>query len=186
MKVLLYSGGMDSWLIDKLWKPDVKLFIDVGTKSSKAERERLPKDVIVKELDLSEFEDKEKNYLLPLRNLFLVELASYYGDEICLGATGTSTHYDKTEKFCNKTEDLVNYLYSEAYDKKIKIVMPFKDVYKKDMLKMYLEQGGDIEEAWNNSFSCYNPIDGQMCCECSSCKKRIEAFKENGYNPLKK
>lgn len=24
-KVLLYSGGMDSWLIDKIWKPDVKL-----------------------------------------------------------------------------------------------------------------------------------------------------------------
>lgn len=22
-KVLLYSGGMDSWLIDKIWKPDV-------------------------------------------------------------------------------------------------------------------------------------------------------------------
>ena len=29
-KVLLYSGGMDSWLIDKLWKPDVKIFFDTG------------------------------------------------------------------------------------------------------------------------------------------------------------
>lgn len=26
-KVLLYSGGMDSWLIDKIWKPDVKLYV---------------------------------------------------------------------------------------------------------------------------------------------------------------
>ena len=33
-KVLLYSGGMDSWLIDKIWKPDVKLYVDMGTKYS--------------------------------------------------------------------------------------------------------------------------------------------------------
>ena len=180
-KVLLYSGGMDSWLIDKIWKPDVKLFVDVGTESSKEERKRLPDDVVVKELDISEFEDKDKNYLLPLRNLFFVELASYYGDVICLGATGTSTHYDKNETFANMTSELVNYLYSEAYDKKIEIVMPFKGMQKKDILKLYLEQSGDINEAWESTFSCYNPIDGKMCGECSSCKKRIEAFEANGF-----
>ena len=27
-KVLLYSGGTDSWLIDKLWKPDKKIYIN--------------------------------------------------------------------------------------------------------------------------------------------------------------
>lgn len=180
-KVLLYSGGMDSWLIDKLWKPDVKLFVDVGTENSKQERKRLPKDVVVKELDISEFEDKDKNYLLPLRNLFFVELASYYGDEICLGATGSSTHYDKNEKFATMSEDIINYLYSEAYDKKVKIVLPFKGMSKKDILKMYLDNGGDIKEAWENTFSCYEPKDNKMCGQCSSCKKKIEAFKENGY-----
>lgn len=30
-KVLLYSGGMDSYIIAKLWHPDVKLYIDYGT-----------------------------------------------------------------------------------------------------------------------------------------------------------
>ena len=34
-KVLLYSGGMDSWLIDKLWKPDIRLYVDMNTRYSK-------------------------------------------------------------------------------------------------------------------------------------------------------
>jgi len=41
-KVLLYSGGMDSWLIDKLWKPNVKLYIDTGGSYSKDEIAKLP------------------------------------------------------------------------------------------------------------------------------------------------
>ena len=57
-KVLLYSGGMDSWLIDKIWEPDVKLFIDVGTEASKIERQRLPKDVIIKEFDYQNMKQK--------------------------------------------------------------------------------------------------------------------------------
>lgn len=186
-KVLLYSGGMDSWLIDKIWKPDTKLFIDIGTKSNQEEIKRLPKDVIVKRIDISEFEDADKNYLLPLRNLFFIMMASYYGDEICLGATGSSTHFDKNEKFAKLGSEIINYLYSEAYNHKVKVVMPFKDMSKSEILKMYLEQGGDIDLAWNSTFSCYNPKpNGEMCGECSSCKKRIEAFKNNGYKFDKK
>lgn len=36
-KVLLYSGGMDSYLISKLWKPDVKLYVDLNSKYAKQE-----------------------------------------------------------------------------------------------------------------------------------------------------
>ena len=181
-KVLLYSGGMDSWIIDKLWKPDIKLFIDVGTKSSKEERKRLPKDVIVKEIDLEEFEQKGGYYLLPLRNLILVTIASYYGDEICLGSVGGSVHYDNNEKFRKDTEDLLNYLYSENNTKKIKIVLPYMNTSKADLVRLYKEQGGDLEEAFKSSFSCYEPINGEECGQCESCKKKILAFKENGFD----
>ena len=184
-KVLLYSGGMDSWLIDKLWKPDVKLHIDIGTENNKEEIKRLPKDVIIKKIELSEFEDKEKNFLLPLRNLFFVEMASYYGDEICLGATGSSTHFDKNQTFIEKSEDIINYLYSESYNKKVKIVMPYRGKAKSEILKEYIEKGGDIEKAWCETFSCYSPRGGEMCWECSSCKKKIQAFRDNGYEPTK-
>ena len=29
-KVQLYSGGLDSYIISRLWKPDVKLYFDYG------------------------------------------------------------------------------------------------------------------------------------------------------------
>ena len=51
-KVLLYSGGVDSYMINQIWKPDVKLYVDMNTRYSKQEIARLPKDVIVTKLDL--------------------------------------------------------------------------------------------------------------------------------------
>lgn len=180
-KVLLYSGGMDSWIIDKLYKPDVKLFIDVKTPSSIEERKKLPDDVIVKEFDLSEYETKEGTHLLPLRNLILAELGSYYGEEICIGSVGGSVHYDNNEKFRQDTENLLNYLYSENNTKKIKIVLPYMNTTKEELVKMYKEQGGDLQEAFEKSFSCYEPINGKECGKCISCKQKIKAFKENGY-----
>ena len=36
-KILLYSGGMDSWLIDKIWKPDRRIYIDMPTRYSQQE-----------------------------------------------------------------------------------------------------------------------------------------------------
>ena len=91
--------------------------------------------------------------------------------------------YDKNQTFCDLSEQVINYLYSEAYEKRVKIVLPYKDCTKEDMLRMYVEQGGDIKKAWDETFSCYEPINGQMCGKCSSCTKRIEAFKKNGFNP---
>lgn len=46
-KVLLYSGGTDSWLIDKIWKPDTKIYIDIHGRYSEVEKKRLPNDVKV-------------------------------------------------------------------------------------------------------------------------------------------
>lgn len=181
-KVLLYSGGMDSWLISKLWKPDVRLFVNVGTMSCIEEMKRLPKDVIVEDLSfLGKFEEKGDNYFLPLRNLFLVEVASYYGDEICLGATGQSTHFDKNLTFTKEAENVINYLYSENSDKKIKIVMPYLNKTKEQMLLEFVEKGGSLREAFENSFSCYSPIDGKECGFCNSCKRKIRAFEGVGY-----
>ena len=181
-KVLLYSGGMDSWLISRLWNPDIKLFVNVGTKSCIEEMKRLPKDVIVEDLSfLGKFEQKGENFFLPLRNLFLVEVASYYGDVICLGATGQSTHFDKNSIFAEKTESVVNYLYSENSNKKIQIVMPYLNKTKEQMLTEFVEKGGDLKEAFESSFSCYSPINGKECGVCNSCKRKIKAFEGVGF-----
>lgn len=184
-KVLLYSGGMDSWLIDKLWKPDVKLFFNIGTHNSDRELERVRKrsDVEIIDLPLGQFEQVDNNYFLPLRNLHFVTYAAHYGDVICLGATGSSTHRDKNEVFTTLSENAINYLLSEVPSMAtVEIVTPFKGKTKTEMLAQYLMEGGDIEECYNATFSCYNPTpEGKPCMECSSCLSKFTAFYNNGY-----
>lgn len=182
-KVLLYSGGMDSWLIDKLWKPDVKLFVKIGTNNNKEELKRLPKDVIIRELPLADQEFPEMNFYVPLRNLLLVELASYYGDIICLGAMNEPRANDNTLEFAQKTEDILNFLWKYRHpERNIKVVLPFVDKTKSELLQMYINAGGDIEEAFSESFSCFTPTaDGKECGTCISCISKREAFAKVGY-----
>ena len=183
-KVLLYSGGMDSWLIDKLWKPDVKLYVNMHTKYSAQEIKNLPEDVIVEELDLSKWERPDA--IIPLRNLYLVMLASNYGDEICIGATKSDRVLDKSFTFASMTENLLNYLYSPQWwlpeGRHIKINLDSKNYTKEELLKMYLDQGGDLEKVWNESFSCYNPSpEGEVCKCCKPCFRKFCAVAKYGY-----
>ena len=181
-KVLLYSGGMDSWLIDKIWKPDIKLYINMNTEYSNAEIQRLPHDVIVEQLDLAKWEREDK--IIPLRNLMLISLATNYGNEICLGATAGDRVLDKSPQFVSLFEPVLNYLYQKQHwteERDIRINIDYKQYTKTELLKIYIDQGGDINEALTASFSCYNPIDGSECWTCKPCFRKFIAFALNGY-----
>lgn len=182
-KVLLYSGGMDSWLIDKIWKPDIKLYVDMNTRYSKEEIKRLPKDVIIEKLDLGKWEREDA--IIPLRNLYLIMLATNYGDDICLGATAGDRVLDKSIEFAKNASNLLSFLYSKQHwtdERKININLDFKGYTKKQLIAKYLEIGGDIEEAVKSSFSCYDPIEGKECWECKPCFRKYVSFKVNGYD----
>ena len=177
---------MDSWLIDKLWKPDVKLFFNIGTHNSDKELERVKQrdDVTIIDFPLAEFEQVENNYFLPLRNLHFVTYAAHYGDTICLGATGSSTHKDKNEVFATLAENSINYLLSEdsTRTEPVKIVMPYRNKSKTEILAEYVRQGGSLQECYESTFSCYNPTeDGKPCMNCTSCLSKFTAFFNNGY-----
>lgn len=187
-KVLLYSGGMDSWLIDKIWKPDIKLYIDINGRYSQEEIKRLPEDVIIEKLDLGKFEREDK--IIPMRNLFFITLASLYGDEICLGATAGDRVLDKSIDFGKKAEELLTYLWQPQHwtsGKKIKINLDFKDYSKVDLLEIYKKQGGDLEKAFKETFSCYYPrITGEECWACKPCFRKVVAFTIAGLKLDKK
>lgn len=181
-KVLLYSGGMDSYLISKLWKPDVKLYVDLKSRYSKQEINNLPKDVEVVELDLGRWEREDA--IIPLRNLYLVMVATNYGDEICLGATAGDRVLDKSYEFANKASDLLTYLYSPQHwtsGRTIKINLDFKNMTKEQLLRSYIEQGGDINTAWKESYSCYSGH-REPCFSCKACVRKSAAFFANGFN----
>lgn len=183
-KVLLYSGGMDSWLISKIWNPDIKLYIDINSSYSKEEIKRLPKDVVLENLDLSKWEREDK--IIPLRNLFFAMIGSFYGDEICLGATAGDRVLDKSPEFAKMSSQLLSFLYSKQHwtdERSIRINVDFKNNSKTMLVKKYKENGGDLDEAFNESFSCYCPDDkGNECWNCKPCFRKWVAFKNNGYN----
>lgn len=190
-KILLYSGGMDSYLIDKLWKPDRRIYVDMHTRYSQQEINCIKKrrnDVEFIDFPLGQWEREDK--IIPLRNLYLpMVICNITGDEdvdICLGATNSDRVLDKSQEYVEKATDLLNYLYQPQWwipnGKKVRVNIDYKKYTKEDLLKMYMEQGGDLDKAYNESFSCYEPDEeGNVCHRCKPCFRKFVAFASVGY-----
>lgn len=188
-KVLLYSGGMDSWLMSKLWKPDIKLYVDMKTRYSESELKRISKepDVTVVEFPLGQWERDDA--IIPLRNLYLSMVAcNVTGSEdvtVLIGATAGDRVLDKSPEFVNKSTGILSYLYKPQHwipqGRKVHICIDYKNYTKSDLLKEFIAQGGDIDEAFEQSFSCYNPTDGRECWQCKPCFRKFTAFASVGY-----
>ena len=190
-KVLLYSGGMDSWLIDKLWKPDIKLFINLHSKYSDVELARLSKsDSNFEVVDFPLGRWERNDAIIPLRNLYLVMVACNFTNsdsvDICLGATHGDRSLDQSLNFASSASDLLSYLYSPQHwipeGKTVNVVMPYKEYTKTELLSEYLSNGGDIDYAFESSFSCYNPVDNEPCWNCKPCQRKFISFLLNGYS----
>lgn len=190
MKVLLYSGGMDSWLIDKIWKPDMKVYVNMHTRYSEEEIRRIQEndsDVTIVDFPLGQWERDDA--IIPLRNLYLVMvICNITGEQdvdICLGATSGDRVLDKSQLFVDKANDLLNYLYQSQHwipnGKKININIDFKNKTKTELLSMFVQAGGDINEAFTRSFSCYNPTNGCECWQCKPCFRKFVSFACNDY-----
>lgn len=180
-KVLLYSGGMDSWLIKQLWKPDVCLYVDIHGDYSDSEVMRLPDDVVVVDFPLlGEFELDNK--FVPLRNLYFLMIASNYGNELCLGATSGDGSNDKSLEFLEDTEVMLNKLWHDKkINKDIVIEKRFVKMSKTEILQEYLNKGHDIAEVKENTFSCYSPVDNKECMQCYPCFRKFAILYSLGY-----
>lgn len=180
-KVLLYSGGLDSWLINKLWKPDKRIYIDLHGAYNDAEKIRLPPDVEILDFPLlGKWEQPDK--FIPLRNLYFLMIASNYGDTICLGATGGDWgNKDKTPDFLNESEHLIQKLLSDKkIQRSITIEKSFIYRYKNELLREYLNNGGNIQKVKEDTFSCYTPINNNECFECYPCFRKFALLYANG------
>ena len=193
-KVLLGSAGMVSYIIDKLEKPDVCLFIDSKSNYSSIEKQWVIENkdhynnlVILDDvLDLSMVE--LDNFIVPARNIYFATLATYYGDEIILGATYGDRSTDKDYVFEGMMNGLLNHIYSKTHwceGRHINFNLKYKEWTKEDLIKEFIKVRGTdwlsierrkeiISELSKNSFSCYNPTkNGQ---QCNRCKPDIRKF----------
>lgn len=188
-KVMLYSGGCDSYLISKIYKPDLKIYVNLHTEYSESEMKKLDDDVIVIDYPfLKNFE--EDNGVIPLRNLYLIMIACNYTGyddvEICLGVNNGDQYYnDKSLEFFRNAEKFLNQIYNDgAFTKQIKNIKLKYDTLqytKYELLKMYLKQGGDIETAYNEIFTCQHPINNEPCWNCKYCFLKFVPFYLAGY-----
>lgn len=177
--VNLFSGGMDSYIISKIFNVDVNLHIDFNEYYSQKQR------AVVKLLDpdnrrhidgpnLRQFV-ADDGVFLPNRNALFITLASLYGDVILLGATAGAQHPDKDAEFAN----MMSQLLTKINKRKVEVKRPFGKMTKFDIIGSYMKAGFPIEKLVGTT-SCYHP-ELHECLDCRSCLRRLVAFARHGF-----
>jgi len=187
-RILLFSGGMDSliaWYY--LGKPDA-LYVNLGHRYNRKEEQaclRISLETGMKiffdrRLSLADKEMRDAN--IPLRNLFLCMIASYYVDtdvsEIYLiTQKGEMGIPDRDMEFMRMASDLLSKLHNRC----ITVLTPFKEMYKSDMVNWYLENALPLE-ILNMTVGCFSDKEGH-CGDCGACFRKYVAYKVNGIDP---
>lgn len=185
-RVLLYSGGLDSFIMSKLVSHDESLFILTGTEDNKLEWSRIiQSNAKISILDfsfLSQFELPNK--IIPFRNMFFAFAAAQYGSIILLASTKGDTTRDKDDLFAYLLSATLSYFAMGPVDKvryagPCRVELPFRQCTKRQLVRLYLEAGFPAEDLITQSFSCYFPVAGNECGRCRSCLRKFVALALN-------
>ena len=188
--VLMYSGGLDSYIIGATYEIENYIFVRLGNEDNERELELLTtmpwfqKMVTVVELPISRFELPNK--ILPFRNHMLAMIGAQYGSHIYFGFTGGDTTKDKDYVFKSQIEGMLNYFALDQHKVNHQhypytIEMPYKDSSKGEMVRDFISAGNDPWELITKSRSCYSAGDKE-CGQCRSCQRKFVALAVNGYD----
>lgn len=186
-KVLLYSGGLDCFLIYKIFLEDSGdtdlLYIRHNNSYQDAELFSVRFNtyvnngsvIIDESLDLSKFEKEDK--IIDNRNLLFCIIAANYGyDEIYIGSVLGDNSRDQNEPFFSDTSKLLTNLNK----REIKITPLAKDLTKSNLIRMYLKLGGSVKYILD-SYSCYSGHD-TPCGLCKPCVRKWVALETNNID----
>ena len=183
-EVVLYSGGMDShiaWYY--LGKPEA-IYIVHGCRYEWKQLRAIQKireiegtnkiSIVDGILNLSPFELPDAN--IPLRNMYFAMVAANLGyDKIYLIVQrGETSIPDRTPKFFKQISQIL----TEQFNREIVVESPFFDMTKQDMVKWYLDNGGNIESLLHTT-ACFHPV-YDACGNCKACFRRWVALRYNG------
>jgi 7-cyano-7-deazaguanine synthase in queuosine biosynthesis len=184
--VLLYSGGLDSFVLRHTRDFDHILYFNVGTEDGKREVARMDCGVEIVYLPLAQYELSNK--IIPFRNYIFAMIAANWGNRITIGSTLGDTTRDKDYVFQASCETILNYFgnVSEKMPYKasqFEIRMPFKNMTKTEIVKVFKAHSGLPVFAFKDSRSCYEGGDKE-CGRCRACLRKYVAFANNGIADL--
>lgn len=185
-RVLLFSGGMDSYIAAHVWEPDELLYCALGHRYQQQELGAVARSglrvTIDRRLSLADLERDDG--IIPLRNLYLLSIASHYGTTVGLAALSGEVNPDKSQRFRRKLQTLLNVCYAASYwssGDKVSVVYPVGQHTKRELIALYLRTGGDWKDLIERTRSCYATTP-KPCGVCSACVKRYIAMALNGID----
>jgi len=199
--VILYSGGLDSFIMKRLSEVENKdddvvcVYYAHGAESEKEEVSLLPLNVIRMNVDwlgkngigcvAKKSEPLKGSIYIPGRNLVFVTLAAcqFLPDEIWLGSLVDEVNIDATDKnafFRDVVSGLTTYTLSPFKEEQVRVVFPLADRgwTKVDAVRWALNHGVSIYDISKKSSSCWHSHNGVPCGECWQCLKRFVTFRE--------
>ena len=197
--VILYSGGLDSFLMYRASLAngdDVTcVYYNHGQPVAFEEIRLLPDFVEVLNVDwldeqtqpVEQPNRREGAIMIPGRNLVMAVLAAckYLPDEIWLGALASECHdkgTDKNRKFLDTVNDTLNYVIGPFLENKIVVRFPLADMglNKKTLIDTALKENWATRIELIETRSCHNP-NYHACGNCVQCVKRWAVFGIHGF-----
>jgi 7-cyano-7-deazaguanine synthase in queuosine biosynthesis len=180
-RVLLFSGGMDSFIAwHYLGKPKC-VYFDIGLPICKEEIrviEELGVPITIDtSVNLVDREEEGDSKFIPSRNLYYAMLACKYGDVIYMGGLKDDNVNDKNPDIFRDFSSLLTIMHNRT----IQVKSPFWDMTKADIVKWYMKNVNDVTDALVETGSCYDLIEGRNYCgKCRCCFRKWVALWVNG------
>lgn len=188
-KVVLFTGGLDSFCLAHEVNPDVLLYFPLGLPENDREVEtinsfnHLPVPVTI-DPRFKLADQKLPNETLPLRNAFLILGAAYYGSQIYVASTASCTNLDTSPEFAEALKVVMSMVLADprrnpvAMGKDaIDIHMPLHGMTKTEFVARHVERFGRHSEI-HKTRSCYTSNEKE-CGRCQSCIGKFMALINN-------
>lgn len=184
VNVLLYSGGLDSYIAYRLltrganpknWQ---RVYFDMETPYSWREISRLHDQGVTIKTQLSSLGRlATSDGWVPQRNTLLVTMAQamWNADRVALCGVRGEYSRDKHPEFYRRMSRLLTY----TAGKRVRVGSPFARMTKTQAVRAYINAGFPIKDLLE-TISCYaGENDAYHCGRCASCFRRWVAFENN-------
>lgn len=181
-QVLLFSGGLDSFIAYHLLNKPKAIHFDIGTRYSIYEKEtalKLVPDCIVDEsLNFLGLYENLETSEIPMRNLFTIMVCAVkYSTNIIIGSMADDYMGD------NRKDNLQDFatLLSKISNRDITVTSPFWNMTKAEAVQEYVKNFGS--QGLLDTYSCFETE--EACNSCISClEKNVALFSGGIFVPF--